>query len=358
MIAFVSPHGPSAWWYATRGSGIVALLLLTASLCLGVLSAIRWRSSFLPRFVVAGLHRNLTLLAVAFLVLHVLTTIADGFAPIGLRDAFVPFVSPYRPLWLGLGTVGCDLLLALLVTSLLRGRIGYRGWRAVHGLAYVAWPVALVHALGTGSDARVHWFLAVALGSAAAVAAAVVARVAASAPNALRAGALVATIGLAAALVAWYRTGPGRSGWAARAGTPGSLLAAPSVRWTKAALPRTFTARLRGRATESFRDRSGLVTVRIDTTMSGGVRGRLRLALRGFPSDEGGVMMTSSGVAFAASGVPAVLEGEVVGLDGPDVRALVSAPSTGPVDLAVALNLDPTTARVTGTVHGSRTAGG
>ena len=114
----------------------------------------------------AGLHRNLTLLALVFVAAHVVTTVADGFAPIGLLDAVVPFVSPYRPIWLGLGAVAFDLLLALVVTSLLRARIGYRSWRVVHWLAYAAWPVALVHALGTGSDARIGWFALLGFGCA------------------------------------------------------------------------------------------------------------------------------------------------------------------------------------------------
>ena len=107
-----------------------------------------------------------------------LTTVADGFAPIGLKDAVVPFTSPYRPFWLGLGAVAFDLLLALTATSLLRVRIGLRTWRALHWLAYAAWPIALVHSLGTGSDARVGWFELLGAACTLAVAAAVLRRLA------------------------------------------------------------------------------------------------------------------------------------------------------------------------------------
>ena len=69
-----------------------------------------------------------------------------------LVDVVVPFVGAYRPFWLGLGALALDLLAALIVTSLLRARIGLRAWRAVHWVAYACWPVALVHGLGTGSD--------------------------------------------------------------------------------------------------------------------------------------------------------------------------------------------------------------
>ena len=144
-------------WYATRGTGVVSLILLTAIVCLGVAGVRRLGSRQWPRHLVAGLHRNLTLVALVFLALHIATTVLDGFAPIALQDAVVPFGSAYRPVWLGLGAVAFDLLLALTITSLLRGRFGFRTWRLFHWLAYAAWPIALVHALGTGSDGRVGW---------------------------------------------------------------------------------------------------------------------------------------------------------------------------------------------------------
>ena len=147
------------FWYLTRGTGIVALLLLTASIVLGVLTTSRWRTPRWPRFALSAVHRNLTLLTLVFIVVHVVTTVLDGYAPVRLVDAVVPFVSAYRPVWLGLGAVAFDLLLALVVTSLLRARLGYRLWRQIHWLAYASWPVALVHALGTGSDARSGFML-------------------------------------------------------------------------------------------------------------------------------------------------------------------------------------------------------
>jgi methionine sulfoxide reductase heme-binding subunit len=165
----LAASGPSPYWYLTRGTGVVALLLLTAGVLLGVLTSTRWGTPRWPRFVVSGLHRNVTLLALAFVVVHVITTIVDGYAPIGLRDAVLPFFSSYRPVWLGLGAVAFDLLLALIATSLLRARIGQRVWKLVHWLAYGAWPIALVHAFGTGSDAGSGWFDLLAVGSAATV---------------------------------------------------------------------------------------------------------------------------------------------------------------------------------------------
>ncbi|GIL27927.1 ferric reductase-like transmembrane domain-containing protein [Actinocatenispora comari] len=166
----------TALWYATRGTGVVALLLLTGTVLLGLLGPLRTASPRWPRFVVGGLHRNLSLLAVAFVGAHVATSVLDTYAGIGWWDAIVPFGSVYRPFWLGLGAVAFDLLLAVIVTSLLRGRIRYRWWRAVHWLSYACWPLAIVHAWGTGTDAGGGWVLASTLGCLAAVAALAVTR--------------------------------------------------------------------------------------------------------------------------------------------------------------------------------------
>ena len=150
---------PTLYWYSTRGAGIVALVLLTASVVVGIVDFSRWRPGNRSRFLVDGVHRKVSMLAVAMVAVHVVTTVADGFAPIRLLDGIIPFASPYRTLWLGLGTIAFDLLLAVTITSVLRGRIGHRTWRAVHWAAYACWPLALLHGLGTGTDASVGWSL-------------------------------------------------------------------------------------------------------------------------------------------------------------------------------------------------------
>src|SRR5690242_13934712 len=157
MSLVAAAAGSKALWFATRGSGTVAFLALTATVVLGIAGTRRLQSTRFPRFVVAGLHRNLTLLSLAVLALHIASAVADTYAPVALKDAVVPFASAYRPFWLGLGAVAFDLLIALTITSLLRTRIGFRRWRLMHWLAYAAWPIALVHALGTGSDPRAGW---------------------------------------------------------------------------------------------------------------------------------------------------------------------------------------------------------
>jgi methionine sulfoxide reductase heme-binding subunit len=152
---------PKALWYLTRGTGAVTLLLLTAAVVLGILTSVRWASPRWPRFVIEWLHRNVSLVVLVFLAVHVASAVIDGFVPLRWIDAIVPFSAGYRPLWVGLGAVALDLLVALVVTSLVRVRLGYRSWRLVHWTAYACWPIALVHSLGAGSDAWRGWMLVV-----------------------------------------------------------------------------------------------------------------------------------------------------------------------------------------------------
>jgi methionine sulfoxide reductase heme-binding subunit len=168
----------TAFWYASRATGIVALLLLTAVLVLGMLVTRQGRLPGLPRFAVTSLHRNLSLLSVAFIVVHVLTAVLDTFVSIPVTAGVIPFVSGYERFWLGLGAISFDLMLAMIVTSLLRGRLNRVLWRAIHLLAYLSWPVAFAHSIGASKDLQQGWLLALAVGCALLVAGAIVFRLA------------------------------------------------------------------------------------------------------------------------------------------------------------------------------------
>lgn len=149
-------------WLAGRATGLVSLLLLSAAIVLGTLDATRTAGPRWPRFVVGALHRNVSLLGVAFLVAHIVTAIVDPYAGIGWLETVVPFVSGYQPFALGLGTAAIDLVLTVTATSVLRHRLGYRGWRAVHLTSYGGWLLAVVHGLLIGgADSRTGWVLAV-----------------------------------------------------------------------------------------------------------------------------------------------------------------------------------------------------
>ena len=170
----------STLWYTARGTGFVAVVMLTVSVVLGILTTMRWSAPRWPRFVTAGLHKNISLLAVVFLAIHIATTLLDPVSPVHLLNAIVPFTGGYRPLGIGLGVVAIDLLAALVITSLLRARIGYRVWRAVHWSAYACWPVAMLHGLSSGTDAATSWARAVYIACAALVLSGVGWRVSAS----------------------------------------------------------------------------------------------------------------------------------------------------------------------------------
>lgn len=226
MTTFALTLGPTWYWYFTRGTGIVALLLLTAIMVLGILGPLRVSSPRWPRFAVETLHRDLSLLAILVIIAHVLTTVLDGYAPISVINAIVPFDSTYRTLWLGLGTVAFDLMLALVITSLLRRRIGHGTWRFIHWLAYASWPIAVLHGIGTGSDAAAWWSVALTAICVLAVAGAGTIRVgrAIGLAGGWRTTAVIATIAIPVAAAVFTIVGPLAPRWASRAGTPQDLM--------------------------------------------------------------------------------------------------------------------------------------
>jgi sulfoxide reductase heme-binding subunit YedZ len=214
--------GGSTLWFLSRATGIVAFVLLTVTVVLGIVTSLRWQSRSIPRFVIEYVHRNVTALVLALIAIHVATVVVDGFAPIGWLSAVIPFTSPYRPIWLSLGALGLDLLLAVAVTSWLRHRVGFRVWRFLHWSAYASWLVVLVHALGTGTDTREGWALLIEVGCAAAVVVAVWLRIGAhwGEHTPVRVTALVASVVLPVVLGIWLLVGPLAPNWSTRAGTP------------------------------------------------------------------------------------------------------------------------------------------
>lgn len=356
--------GGSAYWYLTRGTGVVALLLLTVSVVLGVLDVQRFTSPRWPRFVVDRVHRDASLLVMVLLVVHIITSVLDGFAPIGLLDAVVPLHSAYRPLWLGLGAVAFDLLVAVALTSMIRRRLGFRAWRAVHWLAYASWPVAVFHTLGTGSDARTWWLLLVTAVCLGAVGAAVAVRVVRA-----RAGARSLRglwLGLAAAtpvgLALFAALGPLAPHWARRAGTPVALLrkthpvayrapAAVPVAASAASFPIPFSASLSGTVTQTSAPGGALVDLVL--RCSGQIHGELRVRLAGSPIPGGGLSMTGSQVQFTATGLTSAYQGTISALRGEDFLAHVSDPSGRGLRLHASLTIDDSNDTVTGTLTGA-----
>ena len=321
-----------ALWYLTRGAGVVSLLLLTTVVVLGVLSSVRWARPGWPRFASQQLHRNVSMLAVSFVVVHVITAVTDPFAPLRITDAVVPFLSRYRPIWVGLGAVAFDLLIALVVTSLLRSRLGLSRWRALHWLAYACWPVAVLHGLGTGSDVRQPWFEAVTFGCIGAVVTSVWVRVAHRWPihAGRRAVAALASVAVPAGMFAFAAAGPLKPGWARRAGTPLTLLGAATgstvnnaaananTASTQSLTALPSTARFTGTVKQTVRA-DGTAAVGISGRLSGGSSPRLTVDLYGQPLSSGGVALTSSHVVLQNAAVSYV--GAVTGLEGDVITA-------------------------------------
>jgi sulfoxide reductase heme-binding subunit YedZ len=354
-LAAQSSGSGSPLWYLSRGTGIVCLVLLTLVVALGVLTR-RGAPSGGQTFVLAGIHRNASLLVLCLLAVHIVTSVLDPYAPISMVDAVLPFGSAYRPLWLGLGALAFDLLIALVVTSLLRLRIGLRWWRGVHWLAYLAWPVAVLHGLGTGSDTSSGWALAITAGCVLAVAAAVLtrARMLDDRLAGRRAGAIAAaTIG-PLALAGWLLIGPLAPGWAARAGTPPQLIATggtggngtTSASDTSTGSGRSGggkassgtpsgTAQWSGQVTRRQRA-DGTIEIVLAGRLTGGPGGRLEVRLVGQPQD-GGVAM-SSGTVTLTTASAARWTGPVTSLNGTRIDARLAA-AAGGVSVSVTITV-------------------
>ncbi len=155
VLAATTPTlSQSPFWYLTRSTGIVAFLLMTVALAFGVAATQRSLASpAWPRFATQNLHRNVSLLGIVFIVVHVITTIVDGYVSVSWWSLIVPGASAYKTFWVSLGTIAFDLVLLLTATSLLRLRMSAGLWRAVHWGAYALWPLTLLHFLKTGTDA-------------------------------------------------------------------------------------------------------------------------------------------------------------------------------------------------------------
>jgi hypothetical protein len=351
--------GPSAYWYLTRSTGTVALILLTLSVALGVANIRRLQSERVPRFVLDAVHRNVSLLAMVFLLIHIVTSVLDSFAHISVLDVVIPFTGTYRPLWLGLGALGFDLMAAVTITSLVRHRFGYRAWRITHWAAYASWPLALLHGLGTGSDTKAGWMLVIVAACVILTAVAVVARATAGWPEHAvpRLGALGASALVPLGLIVWLPSGPLAKGWAKRAGTPSTLLgAAPTAarsvsRITSTSIP--FTAAARGTIRQGPRG-SGTFGVDISLSLVGETLNTVAIHLRGQAIGGGGLQMSSSQVTLGSPSNPSMYRGQATGLQGTDVAATLADSSGARVSLSAHMAIDQSTGAVSGTVTVTR----
>jgi methionine sulfoxide reductase heme-binding subunit len=160
----VVTHTSNWYWYFGRATGLISLVLLTATIVLGVLGPLRISTTGWPRFAIRTVHRDLALLSLLMIAIHVVAVVLDGYVHVPLSAAVLPVGSSYRPFWIALGAVSFDLLIAIVLTSLLRRQVGDRAWRFVHWFTYASWPIAVAHGVGAGSDSARVWALAITVG--------------------------------------------------------------------------------------------------------------------------------------------------------------------------------------------------
>jgi DMSO/TMAO reductase YedYZ heme-binding membrane subunit len=142
------------WWYLSRSSGIVALVLLVLSIVWGVLLSTRVLKPYDRPAWLLDLHRWLGGTALAMTVLHLLGLMLDGYINFGFADILIPGASSYRPLAVAIGVVSFYVLIAIQVTSYFRKRLSKRQWHGVHVLSYgLVWSAAL-HAGLAGTDVK------------------------------------------------------------------------------------------------------------------------------------------------------------------------------------------------------------
>jgi hypothetical protein len=359
-------RGVSTWstitWDTARAGGFAAYVLLSLAVIAGLVLRNRWQSERWPRLVTNELHGYLSLLGLVFVSIHVLAVTIDPFTHFGLGAVLIPFASHYRPLWMSLGIVALYLLLAVWITTRLRSRIGYSLWRRIHLLAFAVFAASTIHGLGTGSDTKTRWALAIYV-------------VAATAVGALSARRLIVPVGreearhpVAAALpglallgtALWALAGPLAPHWGSRAGgTPRAAAAVlasqrtrtPQVSAVPGAVQAPFVATFSGVVSVSENGGDGFVTVRIHGALRGGTRDHLEILVHGVPLSGGGVAMQASHVALGTT--TPLYTGRIVRLDGMRLVAAVASDSER-LRLDIALHFQG--GRATGTVRG--TAGG
>ena len=307
----VSPASPL--WYITRGAGMVTLIFLTLSFVLGILTTGRYQPPSLPRFINSLLHRNAALGSLLFAALHVVTAIFDPFAKLGILDATIPFSSAYRPLWLGLGVVSGELFLVLVATSMVRERIGHSLWRAIHWAAYAAWPLAIVHGFGTGSDEKAWWALVIYLPCVAAVVIAIAWRLRGGVPESRGARSLGGWALSFGVLIFgfWVVTGPLQPGWAQAAGTPAPLLkqiSGTSTQATTATTTGLSTGLDHALVGQAVRNGSGIDVDFVDQTDASY---QIVLSLNGEDSSSGQLKVSNAGSLICDTAVQNGADGMV-----------------------------------------------
>ncbi|MGI8826736.1 MAG: ferric reductase-like transmembrane domain-containing protein [Chloroflexota bacterium] len=224
FAGLAAPQSATLYWYVVRGSGFVVYALLTVGVVFGLLLSLRWRSDAWPRLLTEDVHQFLQLLAGSFLSIHIVSTLLDSFVHFAWYEVLVPFSGPYRVPWMAAGIISMYFGAALALSIYVRPHVGYRTWRTLHYTGFVAWTLALVHGLATGSDTHSAWATGVYVASVVIVVGLLAVRFGGiparvGQPPRLRPG-VVAGLGVSVVVAGVLASaGPLESGWAARAGS-------------------------------------------------------------------------------------------------------------------------------------------
>jgi Ferric reductase like transmembrane component len=298
-------------WYAARAAGVVAYVLLTAVVLVGVTLAGQLRLKTWPRFAVTDLHRFGSLLVGVFVGLHVLTIALDTYTPFSLTQLAVPFTSSYRPVWVALGIVSAELLLAVAVTNALRERIPYRWWRRAHFATFVIWAGATVHGIGAGTDSSAVWLAAIYVVAVASVFAALVWRIFARRVRPFPLGGLAAAAAVAGAAMTLA------VGALPHGGTARHVTAAVAV------VPASLTDSFTGAITQQNGSAASLVSVTGTGTGSRSVAVRIDLVT------EDGQTIDSSSLQVKDVATGSVCTGTVASIDASGFSGSCSFPGSG-----------------------------
>ena len=208
----------SLTWDVARTGGLLAFALLTASVAMGLVLSLGWRSPRWTRFVTTEVHRFVTLLSLVFIAVHGVAIALDPFIKMSVPDLLIPFLGSYRTVWVALGIIAAYLALAVYLSERVRSLVGYAWWRRFHALAFVAFALTLVHGIATGSDTRTLWALALYGGSLFLVGILLILRLFPDPPKRSRPVVASFTIMAVAVAVGFTLVGPLQPGWSARAG--------------------------------------------------------------------------------------------------------------------------------------------
>jgi DMSO/TMAO reductase YedYZ heme-binding membrane subunit len=323
-------------WEIARAGGFVAYGLLTASVAIGLVLSLKWRSPRWTRFITNELHRFVTLLALVFVVIHTLMVAIDPFIRFTPAEVLIPFLSHYRPLWIALGIVAMDLLIAVYVSEWVRPHVGYRWWRRFHYLSFAVFILALVHGLGTGSDSRTPWAIGVYATSVVVVAALISVRALPGPGERSQPIIALVTVLVVVAGGLWALDGPLQPGWNAIAndarGSGSASAAGPSPGASSAPASTRPQSSPRPASGQAFSDAISGQLVQADdgsVTLTATLKSsRDRLTIR-FPSGQGGQLAIDGATLSLQAPNGDTCGGALRGMDNNQIVAACQGASSG-----------------------------